>query len=150
SIRRSCDALPHCNRSCGTTAGQRRSKVRRPRRDDDGRAARQCGARHRGPGGHLGGHADARPRRRRLDPRSASGLTTIQYVVATAMSLVVFVALANAIVDLYARGVARAAVDEGARAGAVMDATVDDCAARANRVLEGAVPRGSVRVTCSE
>ena len=66
------------------------------------------------------------------------------------MSLVVFVALANAVVDLYARGVARAAVDEGARAGANLDATMEDCATRANRVLDGAVPRGSVRVTCRE
>jgi hypothetical protein len=66
------------------------------------------------------------------------------------MSLVVFVALANAVVDLYTRGVARAAVDEAARAGAVLDATSNDCERRAVEVLDGSVPRGSVRVTCNE
>jgi hypothetical protein len=70
--------------------------------------------------------------------------------VATALSLLVFVALANAVVDLYARGVARAAVDEGARAGAVLDASAADCEARAHEVFEGSVPRGSVRVDCTD
>jgi hypothetical protein len=58
--------------------------------------------------------------------------------------------LANAVVDLYVRGVARAAVDEAARAGATLDATVDDCRARARSVLEGVVAPGSVQVTCRE
>jgi hypothetical protein len=85
-----------------------------------------------------------------VDPRAAAGLITIQYVVATALSLVVFVALANAVVDLYTRGVARAAVDEGARAGAVLDATADDCRRRARGVLDGAVAPGTVEVDCRE
>ncbi len=50
-------------------------------------------------------------------------MTTIQYVVATALSLLVFVALANFVVDLYARGVVRSAVDEAARAGATIDSS---------------------------
>lgn len=69
---------------------------------------------------------------------------------ATGLSLVLFVALANAVVDLYVRGVARAAVDEAARAGATLDATVDDCRARARSVLEGVVAPDSVQVTCVE
>jgi hypothetical protein len=56
-------------------------------------------------------------------------------VVATALSLLLFVALANVVVDLYVRGVARAAVDEAARAGAVLD---------------GVVASGTVQVTCRE
>ena len=68
-------------------------------RHDDGRAARQRGARDRGAGRDLGRAADARSRRRRLDPRPAPGLTdaparrraeagmtTVQYVAATSRS----------------------------------------------------------------
>jgi hypothetical protein len=66
------------------------------------------------------------------------------------MSLLVFVAMANAVVDLYTRGVARAAVDEAARAGAALDATSAECEARARSVLGGAVARGTVRITCEE
>ena len=69
---------------------------------------------------------------------------------ATALSLVLFVMLANAVVDLYVRGVARAAVDEAARSGAVLDATAADCRERARDVLEGVVAAGVVRVTCRE
>ena len=69
---------------------------------------------------------------------------------ATALSLLVFVALANLVVDLYVRGVARAAVDEAARAGAALDATVTDCEQRARDVLDGAVTSGTVHVTCRE
>ena len=70
-------------------------------------------------------------------------MITVQYVAATAMSLLVFVALANAVVDLYARGVVRAAVDEGARAGATLDVTPTECEQRARDVLRQPA-RGSV------
>ena len=69
---------------------------------------------------------------------------------ATALSLLLFVALANAVVDLYVRGVARAAVDEGARSGAALDATAADCQQRARDLLDGVVATGTVRVTCHE
>jgi hypothetical protein len=71
-------------------------------------------------------------------------------VVATAVSLVLFVALANAVVDLYVRGVARAAVDEAARSGAALDATTGDCEQRARAVLDGVVGSSTVRVTCRQ
>jgi hypothetical protein len=71
-------------------------------------------------------------------------------VVATALSLVLFVALANAVVDLYVRGVARAAVDEAARSGAALDANAGDCRRRAQAVLDGVVGSSTVRVTCRE
>jgi len=80
-------------------------------------------------------------------------MTTVQYLVAIAMSLVLFVAMANVIVDLYARGAVRAAVDEGARAAAPYDASVADCTARARAVvaalLGGAMGRG-VRIDCRD
>jgi hypothetical protein len=60
------------------------------------------------------------------------------------------VALANAVVDLYVRGVARAAVDEAARSGAALDATAADCDRRARDVLDGVVTAGTVQVTCRE
>ncbi|HXY92566.1 MAG TPA: hypothetical protein VEP49_08835 [Acidimicrobiia bacterium] len=78
-------------------------------------------------------------------------MTTVQFVVATAMSLFVFVLLANFVVDLYARGAIRAAVDEGARAGAPVDASLADCERRADDALDdllgGAMRRG-VQVRC--
>jgi hypothetical protein len=59
----------------------------------------------------------------------------VQFVAATALSLLVFVALANFVVDLYARGVARAAVDEGARAGAPIDSSTAECEQRAREIV---------------
>jgi hypothetical protein len=63
-------------------------------------------------------------------------MTTVQYVAATAFSLIVFVMMANFIVFLYARGVMRAAVDEGARAGSRFGSTTADCDSRARDVLD--------------
>jgi hypothetical protein len=79
------------------------------------------------------------------------GMTTVQYVAATAFSLVVFVMLANLIVFLYARGVVRASVDEGARAGSRFGATTAECEARARDVLGDLLAGGlgtGVRVRC--
>lgn len=45
------------------------------------------------------------------------GLLSIQFVLATGLSLVLFVMLANLIVYQYGRGVVRAALDEGVRRG---------------------------------
>jgi hypothetical protein len=67
--------------------------------------------------------------------------------------LVVFIGLANLVVDLYARGVVRAAVDEGARAGAVVDAGPGECEQRAHDVVHTLLggPMGrAVRVECRE
>jgi hypothetical protein len=66
--------------------------------------------------------------------------------------LFVFVTLANFVVDLYARGAARAAIDEGIRAGAPLDAVADSrCERRAADTLDGLLGgsmRSSVRVRC--
>jgi hypothetical protein len=72
---------------------------------------------------------------RGAEPSGEDGMTTVQYVAATAFSLIVFVMMANFIVFLYARGVVRAAVDEGARAGSRFGATTAECDTRARDVL---------------
>jgi len=50
-------------------------------------------------------------------PDDERGLLSIQFVLATGLSLVLFVMLANLIVYQYGRGVVRAALDEGTRRG---------------------------------
>jgi len=78
-------------------------------------------------------------------------MTTVQYVAATAFSLIVFVMLANFIVFLYARGVVRASVDEGARAGSRFGASTADCETRARDVLGDLLAGGlgrDVQVRC--
>jgi hypothetical protein len=80
-------------------------------------------------------------------------MTTVQFVAATAMSLIVFVMLANFVVDLYARGAIRAAVDEGARSGAPIDSSAGECERRAEDALDdllGGGMRSGVRVECAE
>ena len=80
-------------------------------------------------------------------------MTTTQYVAATAFSLLAFVMLSNFIVFLYARGVVRAAVDEGARAGGRFSAGASECESRADDVLGDLLggPLGSgVQVDCRE
>jgi hypothetical protein len=80
-------------------------------------------------------------------------MTTLEHVVATGAVLLVFVVIANVIVDLYARGAVRAAVDEAVRVSARVDATSEQCAARAADVLAGLLGerlRAGIRITCSE
>ena len=67
--------------------------------------------------------------------RRESGQASVTYLLATATSMVIFVLMANLLIFLYARGVVRAAVDEGARAGAVANASGVECEARAADVL---------------
>ncbi|TMK63216.1 MAG: hypothetical protein E6G60_08445 [Actinobacteria bacterium] len=78
-------------------------------------------------------------------------MTTVQYVAAAGLALIVFVMLANFVVFLYARGAVRAALDEGARAGSRADASAAACESRARAVLHdllgGALGAG-VRVSC--
>lgn len=78
--------------------------------------------------------------------REEGGFTTIQYVVATAFSLLLFVMVANLLVDLYERGAVRDALDEGARAGVPATASADDCLARARDVVRSIASGSSIRV----
>jgi hypothetical protein len=83
---------------------------------------------------------------------SDRGFVTIQYVAATALSLLLLVLVANLLVDLYARGAIRDALDEGVRAAAPVDATVDACEARAREVLDALVrgPIADVDLECRQ
>jgi hypothetical protein len=65
------------------------------------------------------------------------GFTTVQYVAATAFSLLLLLMVANLLVDLYARGAVREALDEGTRAAVPVDASPGACERRALEVLDG-------------
>jgi hypothetical protein len=58
-----------------------------------------------------------------VDPRSAArgigdrGVSSVQFVLASALALLTFLALANLIVVQYGRGAVRSALEQGARAG---------------------------------
>ncbi len=90
---------------------------------------------------------DAEPARREV------GFATVQYVVATAFGLLLLVAVANLMVDLYARGAVRAALDEATRAATRLDAPPGTCEVRAEQALEatlGGSSGDSVTVSCTE
>lgn len=84
--------------------------------------------------------------------RSERGFTTIQYVIAVAWSLVLLVLVANLMVDLYARGAVRDALDDGVRAGVPRSASAAACEARAREVVTGLVrgPLIEARVRCEQ
>lgn len=85
--------------------------------------------------------------------RRDDGHATVTYLLVIALSLMVFVAMVNVLLFVYARGVVRAAVDEGARAGTFGDAGVGACEARAadalGDLLGGHLGQG-VSVTCRD
>lgn len=75
--------------------------------------------------------------------RAQDGYLTIQYLVVVGFSLVLFTALANLVVFQYGRGVVRAALDEGARAGArtlgSSESAARACESRARSARDGLV-----------
>jgi hypothetical protein len=62
------------------------------------------------------------------------GVTSVQFLLAGALGLIVFLALANLVVVQYGRGVVRSAVEQGARVGAVTGSQ-ERCQARVDEVL---------------
>jgi hypothetical protein len=78
------------------------------------------------------------------------GFTTIQYVIAVAWSFVMLVLVANLLVDMYARGAVREALDDGVRAGASANVPADACEVRVREVVNGLVhgPLLDARVQC--
>lgn len=80
------------------------------------------------------------------------GFATTSFLAAVAVSLVAFVAVTNLLVFAYARGAARVALDEGARAGARADDAAE-CARRAEAALDdllgGPLRAGWGQVTCA-
>ena len=75
----------------------------------------------------------------------------MQYVATVGLSLIFLVLFANLLVDLYARGAVRDALDEGVRAAAPAGTDARVCEARADEVLDGLL-RGrlgdDIRVEC--
>ena len=67
-------------------------------------------------------------------PGRAGGFVTVQFVVAVAFSLLLFVMLCNAVVYQYGRGVIRAALDEGVRSGSRASGSTGTCEAAAEEV----------------
>jgi hypothetical protein len=90
--------------------------------------------------------------RRSRSGRGAGGFTTIQYVIAVAWSLVLLVLVANLLVDLYARGAVRDALDDGVRAGTPIGASPLTCEARAHEVVASLVrgPLLDATVHCAD
>jgi hypothetical protein len=83
--------------------------------------------------------------------RDERGFLTLQFVVATGLSLVLLALVANLLVDLYARAAIREALDEGVHAAVPVDAEPGACEARARAVLRDLLPGpigDDVTITC--
>jgi len=78
--------------------------------------------------------------------RDQAGFTTLQYVVATGFSLMLFVLVANLLVDLYARGAVRDALDEGVRAAVPVTSSPANCEARVREVIRSIAGGSLLRV----
>ncbi|HEU4916777.1 MAG TPA: hypothetical protein VFV13_09480 [Acidimicrobiia bacterium] len=65
---------------------------------------------------------------------SDRGVSSVQFLVASGLALVLFLTMANLVVVQYGRGALRSALDQGARAGAV-SSSPHDCADRIEHVL---------------
>lgn len=83
------------------------------------------------------------------DAPADGGFATVSFVAAVATSLVAFAAVANLLVLAYARGAARVALDEGARAGARADSAAVECTRRAEAALDDLLG-GSLRAAWSD
>lgn len=62
------------------------------------------------------------------------GVSSVQFVLASALALILFLALANLMVVQYGRGAIRSALEQGARA-ATLTGVVADCEERAMEVV---------------
>jgi hypothetical protein len=62
------------------------------------------------------------------------GVSSVQFILASGLALILFLALANLVVVQYGRGALRSALEQGARAGTVSGATV--CELVAGEVID--------------
>ena len=89
-----------------------------------------------------------------MSPENDDGFATTELVVVSAFSMLILVAVLNLIVFQYAKGTLHAAVDQGVRAGATLDATAADCEAKLNstlgNLLGGAMNAQVTSRTCVE
>jgi len=86
-----------------------------------------------------------------IDEKCEAGFATIQYVLATGLSLLLFVVLANVLVDFYARGVIRSALDEGVRAVVLVDADPKMCESKIREGIDALFRsrrEGGVEIRC--
>ena len=74
---------------------------------------------------------DARPAPRGLSQR---GITSVQFLLASGLGLLLFLALANVIVVQYGRGAIRSALDQAVRVAAITG-SISECEARIDEVL---------------
>ncbi len=65
---------------------------------------------------------------------SERGVTSVQFVLASGLALLLFLAMANLVVVQYGRGALRSALDQGARVGAISSSAVQ-CEQRVADVL---------------
>lgn len=65
--------------------------------------------------------------------RTDRGVSSVQFVLASALALVLFLALANLVVVQYGRGAVRSALEQGARAGSTSGTAA--CEATARQVI---------------
>lgn len=65
---------------------------------------------------------------------SERGFTSLQFLVASSLALVLFVMLANVVVVQYSRGAMRSALDQGVRAGSIAG-TEEACEERVSQVV---------------
>ena len=84
----------------------------------------------------------------RLDAREADdqGLITIQYVVATGISLLLLVILCNGLTNLYVRAAVRDALDDGVRSSVPAGSDATACQGRVDEALRSLV-RGAYSTT---
>lgn len=85
--------------------------------------------------------------------RAEAGAAAVSYTVTIALTMVLFVLCANVIVALYARGVVRGALDEGARAGSRTLAGAAECQQRAEEAVDQLLAgrmRAGVAIRCAE
>ena len=85
--------------------------------------------------------------------KQENGFVSIEFIVAVGFSLVMLVLLVNFIVFQFGEGMLRAAVNEGARAGARADGTEGSCSAKIEQVLgsdflDGALFTSRPKISC--
>lgn len=81
-----------------------------------------------------------------------AGFATPQFLLAVGVSLVLLSTFANVLVQQYALAAVQAALDEGARAGSLVDADGGHCLRRAREAVDGLLggPYGAgVQLSCA-
>lgn len=63
------------------------------------------------------------------------GVSSVQFLLASALALILFLTFANLVVVQYGRGVIRSALEQGVRAGSI-SGSVSDCEAKAMEVVD--------------